>query len=211
MNDFGIGVVPVGSNIPITVAMGSTGFDTVTFVNNGNVNWVPGTSSLGGSFTADFSTVADISPSTIAPGMTGTMILKFTPSTAGAESVTIDFPASVPGASLVTGNTIPYTVNANTSASVAQKYAQDGFVLGQSYPNPTTSSADVMVTLPSDASVRLDLLDATGSVVRSAFSGRLSSGNHVLSIDAKELPSGVYYYMLTSGEVRLTRQMVLIK
>jgi hypothetical protein len=213
INGFGTGVKPVGASVSIDVINGNCHNDTVTFVNNGNVNWTPGSLTIGGTNMADFTLVGTgITPSMIAPGATGKVILKFCPKTNGAESATIDFPSSSPGANLVPGSTVPYTVMATGMASsVTQKFAQNGFVLGQSYPNPTTSVADVEVTLPSDAAVRIDLLDAKGNVVRNAFTGRLSSGSHVLAIDAKELPSGAYYYMLTSGDIRLVRQMVLVK
>jgi len=40
---------------------------------------------------------------------------------------------------------------------------------------------------------------------------RMDAGSFEVTIDAKGLPSGTYFYMLTSGDVRLTRQMTLIK
>jgi hypothetical protein len=84
-------------------------------------------------------------------------------------------------------------------------------VLGASYPNPTNGEAAIELTLPNEAPVRIDLLDATGALVRTVFTGHLAEGTQTLPIDAKRLPSGTYFYMLTSGNVRLTRQLSLIK
>ena len=94
---------------------------------------------------------------------------------------------------------------------VAEKAAEQGFLLGQSYPNPTTGSAVVMFTLPMDAPVRIDLIDAKGTLIRTAFTGRMTSGDHSVTLDAKDLASGTYFYTLTSGDIHLTRQMILVR
>jgi hypothetical protein len=39
----------------------------------------------------------------------------------------------------------------------------------------------------------------------------MTQGAHVVSIDANHLPSGTYYYVLTSGDVRLIRQLVIAR
>ena len=209
LNGWGIGVLTAGANTPVNVAVGNSMNDTVMFPNNGNIPWTPGSPSLGGSDAADFTIVSSTS-TPVAPGSNAVVILKFTPSKVGVENVTIDFPQTSPAIYLWTA---PYATTANgvQSGSVAIRSEQDGFVLGQSYPNPMTSTAQVTLTMPNDGSVRMDLLDATGAVVRNAFSGRLSTGDHTLTIDAKGLASGTYYCVLTSGDVRLTRQIVLVK
>ena len=86
-----------------------------------------------------------------------------------------------------------------------------GFLLGPSYPNPTNGSAVVTFTLPMDAPVRIDLTDAKGTIVRTAFTGRMTAGDHSVTLDAKDLASGTYFYALTSGDVRLTREMILVR
>jgi hypothetical protein len=94
---------------------------------------------------------------------------------------------------------------------VAMHTSVSGFVLGQSYPNPATEEAQVIVTLPKQSLVHVELLDARGVVVRSVFNGALSLGDHTLATDTKELASGTYFYVLTSGDIRLIRSLVVAR
>jgi hypothetical protein len=97
------------------------------------------------------------------------------------------------------------------SSGVALKSDQDGFSLGQSYPNPTNGLSEVSFTLPRDAAVSIVLLDISGQTVQTVFTGAMSSGDHTVPMDAKSLPSGTYFYTLTSGDVQLTRQMTIVR
>jgi len=206
----GAGVLASASGAPSApVSIGDCQNFDVTITNNGNVTWTPGTPSIGGANASDFTLVSGPAPTTIAAAGTATVTIKFCPTTQGSESMTLTFPSEspvpVPGAFSFTATGVGAT------SGVTLRTEQDGFVLGASYPNPTSGQAAIEVTLPRDASIRIDLLDATGALVRTAFSGNLAQGTQTVALDAKGLPSGTYFYMLTSGDVRLTRQMSLIK
>src|SRR5581483_9581084 len=181
---------------------------TVTITNTGNVDWVLNTASITGTNASDFTIVSGPTPDTLAPGATATVVIKFCPSTTGAESATLTFPSSSPSPSGGFSYTLTGTGVVN---GVTEKASQDGYELGQSYPNPTTGTAEVFVTLPADAPVRIDLIDANGKVVRTAYTGRLTAGDHSITLDAQDLPSGTYYYELTSGSIRLTRHLTLLR
>jgi hypothetical protein len=206
----GAGVLASASGAPAApVSIGDCQNFDVTITNNGNVTWTPGAPSIGGANASDFTLVSGPAPTTIAAAGTATVTIKFCPTTQGSESMTLTFPSEspvpVPGAFSFTATGVGAT------SGVTLRTEQDGFVLGASYPNPTSGQAAIEVTLPKESSVRIDLLDGTGALVRTAFSGNLAQGTQTLALDAKGLPSGTYFYMLTSGDVRLTRQMSLIK
>jgi hypothetical protein len=57
----------------------------------------------------------------------------------------------------------------------------------------------------------MTLVRVDGSEVATAFDGYMSQGQHTVSLDAKQLPSGTYFYVLESGSVRLMRSMVVTK
>jgi hypothetical protein len=59
--------------------------------------------------------------------------------------------------------------------------------------------------------VQLDIVDMTGRIVRNVLNERMSAGNHGTVVNASELANGVYFYQLTAGSVKLTRQMMLAK
>ena len=58
--------------------------------------------------------------------------------------------------------------------------------------------------------------DLMGNITRdielkTIASGRVSAGEHIVSIDASELASGTYVVTLSSGHISLARQMVVTK
>ncbi len=210
LNGVGAGVLAVGSGTDTKpVAIGSCDTFAVTITDNGNVPWTPGTGSIGGTNASDFTIVGGPTPALIpANGGTATVMIQFCASQNGTESMTLTFPSSSP----TPVQNFSYSATAiGSSAGVTMRTEQDGFSLGASYPNPTTGSADLMVTLPYQAPVRIDLIDATGAFVKTAFQGQLAGGSQMITLNAKGLPSGTYFYQLSSGDVRLTRQMSLIK
>ncbi len=210
LNGVGAGVLAVGSGTDTKpVAIGSCDTFAVTITDNGNVPWTPGTGSIGGTNASDFTIVGGPTPALIpANGGTATVMIQFCASQNGTESMTLTFPSSSP----TPVQNFSYSATAiGSSAGVTMRTEQDGFSLGASYPNPTTGSADLMVTLPYQAPVRIDLIDATGAFVKTAFQGQLAGGSQMITLNAKGLPSGTYFYQLSSGDVRLTRQMSLVK
>jgi len=50
----------------------------------------------------------------------------------------------------------------------------------------------VPITLKSDNSVNINLIDKSGTIIKTVFEARLKKGSHSISIDAKELSAGIY-------------------
>jgi hypothetical protein len=86
-----------------------------------------------------------------------------------------------------------------------------GYILSQSYPNPSHGVSEVRFTLPVASTVRLAIVDQTGSTVRTIVTGHMPEGENTATLDARGLPSGTYFYILECGDVRLARQMVVVK
>jgi len=79
------------------------------------------------------------------------------------------------------------------------------------YPNPATQTARVEFDLPADAAVRLDLYDITGRVAEPIIEGNYTAGPHAVSIDLSTLAAGAYNVILTSGNQRLMRGILIQK
>jgi Secretion system C-terminal sorting domain len=79
------------------------------------------------------------------------------------------------------------------------------------YPNPATQSVHAEFGLPADSYVQLDLYDAAGRKVMSSIEGEFSAGPNVVSIDVSNLASGVYNIILTSGNQRVMKGIVIQK
>jgi hypothetical protein len=206
----GIGgdAVLTANNPNPTVDLGDKRNIDVVVTNHGNMDWTAGTPTIGGPNAADFA--YSTGPGTIAAGGTGTVTLVFTPTITGPETATLTFAAESPVPSAGATTLTVGGIGAATGG-VTEVTEQNGFVLGQSYPNPTNGAADIVLTMPKESMVRLDIIDVHGTLVKTPFSGHLGTGDHTIGLDARDLPSGTYFYVVTAGDVRLAREMVLVK
>ena len=86
------------------------------------------------------------------------------------------------------------------------------FELKQNYPNPFNPRTTIEFNLPERASVTLTISDILGRTIATPYrKASLPAGNHQLRFEAGELPSGIYYYQLSSSSFSMTRKMVLIR
>ncbi len=79
------------------------------------------------------------------------------------------------------------------------------------YPNPFNATTQLRFAADSREDVRVDVYNLLGQHVRSLFKGVVDTGEQTLEFDATGLPSGVYFYKLTSGEFSDLKKMVLVK
>lgn len=90
------------------------------------------------------------------------------------------------------------------------------FTLEQNYPNPFNPSTSIRYSLPKDVNVRLALYDVLGRELRVLRNGPQRAGEYSLNWDGRDeagnaLPSGVYFYRLETGDVRMTRKLILMR
>ncbi len=81
--------------------------------------------------------------------------------------------------------------------------------VSQNYPNPFNGSAEVVVSLVSPAGVSLKVYNLLGQNVLEVAERSLGTGSHILSINASSLKSGVYSYVVTAGNERVTKKMIV--
>ncbi|MCK9408554.1 MAG: T9SS type A sorting domain-containing protein [Bacteroidetes bacterium] len=96
-------------------------------------------------------------------------------------------------------------------ATVPQVPAEYG--LSQNYPNPFNPSTRITYQLPKESFVTVKVFDLLGSEIVTLVNKRQLPGIYNVSFrpDAFSLPSGVYFYSLTTESISLTRKMVLVK
>jgi hypothetical protein len=100
--------------------------------------------------------------------------------------------------------------------NVSSTQIPESFQLYQNYPNPFNPSTKISYDLPSDVNVKLIVYDDLGREIKTLVNEKQNSGEHEIVFDASNLPSGVYYYKLETGNASgsgfaQTRKMVLIK
>ena len=91
-----------------------------------------------------------------------------------------------------------------------------GFSLSQNFPNPFNSSTTIGYSVPEVSFVTIQIYNIQGQLVESAFSGFKAPGNYKTTWAgkdnyARELTSGIYFYVIRAGDFKETRKMLLIR
>lgn len=90
------------------------------------------------------------------------------------------------------------------------------FKLEQNYPNPFNPSTKIRFDIPVSGQkleydTRLVIYDMLGREILSLVKEPLNPGAYEVEWDASNYPSGIYFYMLQSGNQVDTKKMVLVK
>jgi len=93
-----------------------------------------------------------------------------------------------------------------TEYAITNKY-----VLHQNYPNPFNPSTDISYELAETGHVRLDVFSLLGQHIITLVDENQMAGIHKISFDAKGLPSGVYFYRLSSTNFSQQKKMLLMR
>lgn len=80
------------------------------------------------------------------------------------------------------------------------------------YPNPFNPSTKITFSLLKEGKISLRIYDVLGRLIESVKENEVKlPGNYEVTFNANELPSGVYFYTLTSSDFVQTRKMILAK
>ncbi len=85
------------------------------------------------------------------------------------------------------------------------------YSLYQNYPNPFNPSTVINWQLPVSGHTTLKVYDILGNEIETLIDKQQSPGNYSITFNAKNLPSGVYFYRLKSETILLTKKMLLLK
>ncbi len=127
--------------------------------------------------------------------------LLVTAMSADGDSNTIRFPHIIDN----TGPSFPASVAGTATSS------PDAFQLLQNYPNPFNPSTTIQFSLFRKEQVTLQVFDVLGREVANLLDAELSSGEHAVVFDAKDLTSGVYLFRLTAGRFTKVRKALFVK
>lgn len=105
-----------------------------------------------------------------------------------------------------------YRTNAPvTSVTTQQIIAVDNFQLNQNYPNPFNPSTKIRYQLPSSSFVSLKVYDVLGNEVAVLVDEFMDAGRYEVEFNADNLPSGVYFYKLKTGNFSDVKKMLLLR
>jgi len=87
----------------------------------------------------------------------------------------------------------------------------DGFKLSQNFPNPFNPSTKITFSLKTKGHTTLTVYNTVGQLVATLVDETMGTGTYHATFDARELPSGVYFYQIKSGEFAQVKKMILMK
>jgi len=85
------------------------------------------------------------------------------------------------------------------------------YELMQNYPNPFNPETRIRFGLPKVSKVKLELFNILGQRVLKLIDEQMPAGYHVITLDGRELASGMYFYRIQAEEFTDQRKMILIK
>lgn len=77
-------------------------------------------------------------------------------------------------------------------------------------PNPADAAANIVFTLTENAPITLEVVDMTGRLVQTVTKDeKMEAGAHTVHIATETLPAGIYFWTLKTGELSVTRRLVV--
>lgn len=86
-----------------------------------------------------------------------------------------------------------------------------GYNLAQNYPNPFNPVTVISFKLPVQADAKIRIYNIMGQQVTELLNENLKAGTHTVKWNAAEYSSGVYFYELTAGDLKISKKMLLVK
>jgi hypothetical protein len=109
-------------------------------------------------------------------------------------------------------NNISILINTHNTINIKNEFLIPfTFTYSQNFPNPFNSSTTINFNMNEPGEVNLNVYNIQGQRVAELFRGIREVGEHSISWDASEYPSGVYFARLEAGGSSTTAKMVLLK
>jgi hypothetical protein len=85
------------------------------------------------------------------------------------------------------------------------------YILEQNYPNPFNPNTIIGFALPRATNIKLSIFNTLGENVVVLEEGFREAGYYQTEFNGSNLPSGIYFYTLSSDNFTSTKKMILIK
>lgn len=92
-----------------------------------------------------------------------------------------------------------------------EQYLPSEYKLAQNYPNPFNPTTQINYTIPETGQVNLTVYNLLGTEIKTLVNRTQNAGSYTITFDARELPSGIYYYKLQLPDFIQVKPMTLIK
>jgi hypothetical protein len=104
-----------------------------------------------------------------------------------------------------------YSMNKTINIFPEQNNIIKNYRLFQNYPNPFNPTTTISFELPKESYVSLNVYNLLGERIETMINGYEKAGIHKLNFNAHNLSSGIYFYILKTNDITITRKMILMK
>jgi photosystem II stability/assembly factor-like uncharacterized protein len=87
----------------------------------------------------------------------------------------------------------------------------ESYMLKQNFPNPFNPTTNINFTIPSSGFVTLKVYNMAGMEVATLLNETKTAGSYIVGFNAANLPSGAYFYRISTNNFTDTKKMLLIK
>jgi len=108
------------------------------------------------------------------------------------------------------GELTAYYTSHLTSVNTDSKILSE-FSLSQNYPNPFNPVTTISYSIPLKTNVKIVIYNTLGETITTLINKEQKRGKHKIRFNASRLPSGIYFYKLTTKDYSNTKKMILIK
>ena len=85
------------------------------------------------------------------------------------------------------------------------------YQLSQNYPNPFNPETTIDFRIDADSHVNISIFDINGNLVQELVNEWKASGSHQVKFSGHSIPSGIYFYKMTTKGFADIRKMTLIQ
>ena len=99
----------------------------------------------------------------------------------------------------------------STKVSIDKDKTPNTFYLAQNYPNPFNSTTTIGYYLPVESDVKISIFNLNGKLIERLVTSHKTPGYHTTIWQAKNLPTGIYFYKIKTNKFSAVKKCLLLK
>jgi len=119
--------------------------------------------------------------------------------------------ASIADPSIIDTSNASFSITPPSGVEPVNLEIPNDYNLFQNYPNPFNPSTKIKYALPTNEFVSLTVYNVQGKTITTLVNEQKFAGTYQVIFDATDLPSGVYFYRLKTGNFVNIKKMVIFK
>jgi ligand-binding sensor domain-containing protein len=102
--------------------------------------------------------------------------------------------------------------NLNLITDIAKEHSESiSYELFQNYPNPFNPATIIKYSLPRLGNVQIRIYNILGTEIKMLLNEYKQAGTFQVEFNADDLPSGVYFYRITTENYSATKKMIVLR